>query len=593
MPTHRVSWFQRLLGIQDLPRHSLAAEFDADLEEAGSQSDAAAIKAQQDWWRGLFNLTAERTGRYNLYREMDSFDLLSSILDLYAEEASQPDYDTKRVVWVESNNVQIKAAAMDCLTRLRVDDSAFPIIRDMCKFGDRFQRLLYQGGQGVLSWTPIIKPETVTRIEDRLRRLIGFTEENKKYRGALKREVSWPWDYVHFRLLGRDDATGYGTSILQNLYRPARQLLLSEDAALMTRLRRGVDRNLFLVDVGDLDETEAAAWVNRWRKAMRKHEYLDPLSPRYVKSYNPLNPLEDMFVPFRGSDDASRVETLASTGQGIDEIFDLDYFRKKLFGSARVLPAALGFEGDLNGKSTLAQQDVRFARTAKKVQRYFIQGVRTMIDTNLVLLSDETEKYNPFVVNNGYVVQMAPISYLDELDRLELIKLRHEIVQSVGTLASDMNLDPKVWAMHLLLTFAKLPEELVLKLVAKTTIPEPAAALAAEALAKRVGPERAQQILDVAGDSKKGFYSISEAEQLEMAKLVHTHPGIRKLLGGFAETALDDAWRIQGDPSVTAFRDLEATAPLFDSEDKNVKQLLEDYRGLVVRPVKNTTLNEA
>lgn len=580
---HQVPWYTRLMGWAGLLTHPAGADaLDPDGEDDGSPESSAAVF--QVWWKEQFQFAGERKARNAIYDEMDRADLVAGILDLYCEEGTQLDYDTKRTVWIESPSNEIRNAGMECLRNLRIEETSAAVIRSMCKYGDRFQRLVYQGGRGVLAWHPVKDSSTVVRLSDKYHRLLGFKEDTKKYRGELKRDVSWPWDYVHFRLLGKDDASGYGTSILDSLYRAYRQLLMAEDSALMTRLRKGIERTLFMIDTGNLDEVEAMGQLNRWRKAFRKGERVNPGAAGYTKAFNPMNPLEDVFMPVRDGEQ-TRVENIAATS-GIEDIFDLEYYRNKLFGTAKVPGAFLGFPGEINSKATLAQQDIRFARTIKRIVRHYVYGIRTTLDIHYGLLPTDadTSKYDTTKSSQGYIVQTAPISYLDEVDRIELLRLRHEILQSASTLATDLNLDPRTWASHLLLNYAKLPEEVVLKLVAKTDIPDTATDQAAlESLSARVGPDKAKLIMDTAREQRKGAYSLSDKEKLAMAKMVHESPGLNKILNRFATTADEDAWQLQTDPAMDSFRmlnDQGKESPLFDSENTTAKMLLEDYRGL-------------
>ena len=287
--------------------------------------------------------------------------LVSGILDVYAEESTQRDYDRGRSVWIESKSNGIVKAGEECLRNVGMEDRVAYITRRMGKLGDAFQRLIYQTGKGVLAWrqAPATK---VHRVEDKFARLTGFREDGQKYRGK-KRTTSWPWDYIHFRLLGKYEEAGYGTSLLESMFRPWRQMTLAEDSVLMYRMRRAPDRNLVLVDVGNMEEHEAIQYLNSWRKRFRKWEFVDPASPNYKKQYNPLTPTEDVFVAMR-RDNTTRIESLSGAGN-MGELYDLEHFRNKFFGSAKVPKAYFGFEGDINAKATLLQQDVRFARSCK------------------------------------------------------------------------------------------------------------------------------------------------------------------------------------------------------------------------------------
>lgn len=276
------------------------------------------------------------------------------------------------------------------------------------------------------------------------------------------------------------------------------------------------------------------AYVNQWRQRFRKTMVVDPASPDFRKQYNPLTPLEDIFVPLIEGRE-SRVETLAGGGN-IGEIYDLDHFRDEFFGTAKSPKAYFGFEGDVNAKATLYTQDVRWARTIKRGQRALLFGLRQLADTHLTLLrapGSEDKKYDIGQTANAYVLQMAPISTLDEAARLELMKMRMELIEMMSRLATDMQLDPRAWATYLLLNYAKLPEDMVLKLIKKTpdeVAPAPAAG----------APPGFEAARDRAGRQALGFYPLSEAEQVAIARCVHDSPRLRKSLSWFHEVWVDE-----------------------------------------------------
>lgn len=585
---HAMGWFFNLFRYYGRTSHAASAEM--DLDPYGSLDLPDYDTSLED----MLKLTADRQKRINLFEEMDSFGLVESILDLYAEESTQPDYDKQRRVWIESANKAMVTQGDRALLNCQVEERIVPIARRMCKYGDEFKRLIYEGGKGVLAWKTA-KTMGVRRIEDRYARLIGFKEERKKYR-AGKRELSWPWDYIHFRLLGKSEDDLYGTSLLEAMFRPWRQLALTEDSLLMYRLRRAPDRNAFFVGVGNMEVPEAMKWLNTFRKKFRKHEHVDPASPAYTKQFNPLTPMEDVFLPVRDGDQV-RIETLPGGGN-IGEIYDLEYFRDAFFGTARVPKAYLGFEGDINAKATLIQQDVRFARTAKRVRHSLIQGLRNLLDVHFMLSNqpDNPKKYDPTTKENAYLVQMSPISFLDEFERLELIQLRFQIVETMSRMAGDMQLDARVWATYILLNYAKLDEELVLKLINKTPDAVSAGQFESSLTPKqrhkwmRMDEEAQAQILDMQGRQRDGFTQLADKEKIAIARAIHESPGLRKVVGDiayfFEDKDLHAESKQQVDQSLVPPKLPDGKILLSeDSDDQDAKDLKEDLAGLEADPV--------
>jgi hypothetical protein len=364
---------------------------------------------------------------------------------------------------------------------------------------------------------------------------------------------------------------------------------MAEDSILMYRLRRAPDRNLILVDVGNMEESEAQQFLNTWRKKFRKYEFVDPASPNYKKQYNPLTPLEDIFVAMR-RDNSTRIETLSGSGN-VGELYDLDYFRNKFFGTAKVPKAYFGFEGEINAKATLTQQDIRFARTIKRLQRADIYGLRQVLEFHYSLLptNPEDTSFDFSKPEHAFMVQMPPISYLDEWERLELVELRYRIVDAMSRLAMEFKLDPKVWAIYVLINYAKLPEELVQKLIAKTpSSPNGGGGAGFESLPPRLktlinNTDKKTRALIMEDMTPTGYYSISESEQRMIAEAVHTSPALRKIIGDIAyfhEGDVEAEALQQVDPSVLPVTVKGEVLEDTYEDDEEAKLLKEDMAAL-------------
>jgi Bacteriophage T4-like portal protein (Gp20) len=247
-------------------------------------------------------------------------------------------------------------------------------------------------------------------------------------------------------------------------------------------------------------------------------------SSNYRKAYNPLAPLDDIFVPIRGQNNSTRIESLSGSAAQ-DSLADLDHFRRSFFGSGRVPQAFLGFAGDLNGRATLANQDVRFARGAKRLQRSLIYGVRNMTDLHLALGPQKlaadglSTNYDPNNAETQYLVNMAPVNALEEFEHGELIKLRVEIMTTYAALGETLTLDMSALASYLLLNFAKLPEAQVKKMIAKPL-----------AGAKETQPESI---------GSYGFGSVTPAEQKLLNEAVQLNPRLRVIFANLFEARND------------------------------------------------------
>lgn len=517
---HRQPFYWRLLDIFDRTQRPAALGVDW-LED---QAEAAMAMAAR--------MGTDRASRYRIFDEMDTFGLVQAVLNAYAEETTQPDPDKGMTYWVESKDGVVETEGNACLVRLQMEDKAVAIARGTGKYGDVFRRVLYKTGHGVLGWRTATASR-VSRIEDPYERLIGFKETDQKFRMAKSRTVSWPWDYAHFRRTGGPhDDEGYGYSMCEQMFRAWRMLTLATDAMLMYRLQRAPDRNLIQVHQGNLEEHEIGEFLNKWRKRFRKNEFIDPASASYKQRYNPLTPLEDVIIGYADNRE-HRVEQLPSSG-AVGEIYDIDYFVNEFFGSVGAPKAYFGYEGDVNAKATLIQQDMRWARACKRLRKSQIVGIRTVLECNLALLAREGSS-----LDKPFVLQAAPISYLDEFQRLELMQLRYQIVEQTSRMATDLQMDPRVWATYILTNFAKLPEEVVLKLISK--VPKTAAPMGgAGGGFESLSPDEKRAVLDNEQEQRLGHYDLRPGEQQKINEAIDASPMLQHMIGRFAFMHLDD-----------------------------------------------------
>ena len=87
---------------------------------------------------------------------------------------------------------------------------------------------------------------------------------------------------------------------------------------------------------------------------MKKTPVIDNQTGDYNLKYNMQNITEDFFIPVRGGDSGTSVDTL--NGLSYDAVDDIEYLRNRLLASLRVPKAFLGYEEGVEGKATLGQK---------------------------------------------------------------------------------------------------------------------------------------------------------------------------------------------------------------------------------------------
>jgi hypothetical protein len=201
------------------------------------------------------------------------------------------------------------------------------------------------------------------------------------------------WEVGHFRILGDDRKLPYGTSMLEKARRIWKQLLLSEDAMLIYRVSRAPERRVFKVFVGNMDDKDVDAYVQRVANKFKRDQIADPKTGNVDMRYNQLAVDQDFFIPVRDASATNPIETLPG-GTNLAEIADIEYIQKKLVTALRIPKAYLGFEEAVGDGKNLSLLDIRFARTINRIQKSMIAELNKIAIIHLFLLGFEDELTN-------------------------------------------------------------------------------------------------------------------------------------------------------------------------------------------------------
>jgi hypothetical protein len=308
-----------------------------------------------------------RADRYVDFDQMEYTPEIASALDIYADEMTTSS-DLQPLMRISCHNEELKTVLENLYKNiLNVDFNLFGWARTMCKYGDFFLYLDLDDSEGV-QYAVGLPPQEVERLE-------GEDKTNPNYiqyqwnTGGITFEN---WQVAHFRILGNDKYSPYGTSILEPARRIWRQLTLMEDAVMAYRIVRSPERRVFYIDVGNIPPNEVEQYMQKVMTQMKRNQVIDQDTGRVDLRYNPMSVEEDYFIPVRG-ETSSKVESLPG-GTYTGDIDDIKYLRDKLFSALKIPASYLaqtegGAEED---KTTLAQKDIRFARTVQRLQRVII-----------------------------------------------------------------------------------------------------------------------------------------------------------------------------------------------------------------------------
>jgi predicted small metal-binding protein len=310
-----------------------------------------------------------QAARMDLFRDYDTMDMdpiLSSALDIYADECLTYN-EVGKMITVHSNNNNVKRILENLFDEiLNVRFNLWSWVRNMCKYGDFYLKLYITPEYGVYMVEPI-SAYNVERIEN-------SDPSNKRYvkfqlrpTDTSQAEILENYEVAHFRLISDSNFLPYGKSMIEGARRVWKQLSLMEDAMLISRIMRAPERRIFYTDIGNIPPNEVDAYMQKMMDKMKKVPYIDEQTGEYNLRFNLQNMIEDYYIPVRGGDSGTKIDTLAGMEwTGID---DLEYIKTKMMAALKIPKAFLGYEEGISGKATLASEDVRFARTIQRLQR--------------------------------------------------------------------------------------------------------------------------------------------------------------------------------------------------------------------------------
>jgi hypothetical protein len=349
-----------------------------------------------------------RVERYVDFDQMEYMPEIASSLDIYADEMTTYS-DLRPMLTVRCSNEEIKAVLENLYGKiLNLDYNLFGWARTMCKYGDFFLYLDIDDKYGVQS--------VISLPNSEIERLEGQDSTNPNYIQYQWNSAGMTfenWQIAHFRVLGNDKHAPYGTSILDPARRIFRQLTLVEDAMMAYRVIRSSERRLFKIDVGGIPPHDVEQYMEKIVSQLKRHSVIDSQSGRVDLRYNPMSIEEDYFIPVRPGS-ATEITNLAG-GQNTTAIDDVKYLRDKLFSALKIPQAYLAMgDGAAEDKTTLAQKDIRFARTIQRLQRVITAELEKIGIIHLYTLGfrgDDLINFSTILNNPSKIAELQEVEH--------------------------------------------------------------------------------------------------------------------------------------------------------------------------------------
>lgn len=364
-----------------------------------------------------------------MYRDadlMDSFPEIGAALDVITEESCVLS-PKGQVVNVFSKSDRIKNIIEDLLVnRLDLQILAPMVIRAMCKYGNQFMLLNIDNKLGVTGWRQLPVFE-VERIENGIRNPYGSTigmvnstddaDLSTKFVWSGEQQSTIPfrnWQIGHFRLLTDSIYLPYGVSFLNKARRHWRMLSLMEDMMLIYRLERSIERRVYKIFVGAIDDADVQAYVEEIANNFKRTPIVDPLTGQIDLRKNLLSIDTDIFIPVRDPNASTPIDTLPAA-QNLTAMDDIKFIQNKVLTALRIPKTFLNFEETTGDGKNLALMDIRFTRTINRIQQAFLMELTKIVSIHLYLMGFDDELTNFSLSMNNPSTQSEQL----EIDNLQ------------------------------------------------------------------------------------------------------------------------------------------------------------------------------
>ena len=400
---------------------------------------------QMPVYNPALNYQTLRTQLYSDYEAMDTDAIIASALDILSDESTLKN-EMGEVLQIKSSDETLQKILYNLFYDvLNIEFNLWMWIRQMNKYGDFFLKLEIAEKFGVYNVIPytaynVVREEGINKESGQAEVKFKFDPDGLSgggqyggYFGGLEssggnskntRAIFFDnYEIAHFRLLSDVNYLPYGRSYVEPARKLFKQYTLMEDAMLVHRIARAPEKRIFYINVGSIPPAEIENFMQKTITKMKRTPYIDQQTGDYNLKYNMQNMLEDFYIPVRGNDTATKIET--TQGLQYDGITDVEYLRDKLFAALKIPKAFLGYDENTDGKATLAAEDIRFARTVERIQRIVLSELYKIAVVHLYTQGYDGDDLVNFELN------LTTPSIIYDQERIALMKEKMDLATSM------------------------------------------------------------------------------------------------------------------------------------------------------------------
>lgn len=365
-----------------------------------------------------------------MYRDADLMDCwpeIGSALDIYSEEATVLNKKNK-MLNISSKSNRIVSVLEDLFeNRLDIHIMLPMIARSLCKYGNEFMFLNIDGNDGVKGWRELPVHE-MRRVENGMFNLYagyGSASTNLKpdetkfiWEGHNESTPFKMWQVAHFRLIKDSLLLPYGVSILNKARRHWRMLSMMEDAMLLYRLERSIERRIFKVNVGLIDDADVPQFLQDFMTNVKRAPVIDPQTGQMDLRKNFLDVSADYVIPVRSGQDPTSIETL-NPAQNQTSMEDIEMIQNKVFAALRIPKTFLNYQEAQGKGQNLSLMDIRLNRAINHVQQALLMELTKIAVLHLYLLGFTDDLTNFTLSMNNPSNQLETMELDNQAKRLQ------------------------------------------------------------------------------------------------------------------------------------------------------------------------------
>lgn len=341
-----------------------------------------------------------------------------------------------RILDVYSKSKRVKAILDDLfVNRLDINIMLPMITKEMVQYGNSYMLLNIDRENGIIGWrqqevytmqrleggfvNPYLPTAGTTQTMD-----ANNLEPQETRFVCLNQQTQLTyhsWQVAHFRNLADTQFLPYGISWLHKARRAWRMLSMMEDAMLIHRLDKSIERRIFKINVGGINEQDVQAYINQVADNFKRTPVMDPMTGQVDLRKNFLDVSADYFIPVRNGQDPSSIETLQGA-QYVTAMDDIEYQHNKVLAALRVPKTFLNFQ-DAQGKGqNLSLMDVRFSRMIQRLQQSLLMELNKIAIIHLYLMGFTEDLTNFTLTMNNPSAQQDALELEDLSKRMEVVK---------------------------------------------------------------------------------------------------------------------------------------------------------------------------